>query len=419
MEKGKFAVVFCLFIVVILGVAGSIYMNVNLSKSLEKFSEGISSELTASAASNEASFKKIDEWIAKKEEEDVTKENDVTIAGSYHILSTTHISDAYKAKKNGDDSKVSELDDRDKETLEMAEKVIDEIIKDDMTDYEKELAVYDWLVMYTSQDKGMLLPIINTQQDVDNPYGVLKYKNAVCVGYATTFRLFMQMLDIECMVVHNTEEYHSWDLVKIDGDWYHTDVYSDSGSRTYRNFNMTDTECGQSWDREFFPAATGTKYNYKSQNSKPIKDIYKLPKTVRKMADAKKAGVKYYYMDVAEAQKNYNVVENMLRSCQEKIEMGVSGITETGFYWEWSALTKDGKQGYCLVLYVYYYGPEVTGTPSLTDEETQKINEIVNEAFGTGEESGETIPEGYMPSDEVVYNEVVYNGINNGTVEVY
>ena len=403
MEKGKFAIVFLMIFVLILGVTASIYMNVSVSKSLEKISAEISSELSASTASNEASFKKIDEWMAKKDEEDITKENDVTIAGSYNITSTTHISDAYKAKKNGDDSKASELNDRDKETLEMAEKIIDDIIKDDMTDYEKELAVYEWLTMYTTQDKGMLLPVIRNDQEADNPYGVLKYKSAVCVGYATTFRLFMQMLDIECMVVHNTEKYHSWDLVKLDGEWYHTDVYSDAGDKTYRNFNMSDSDCGQSWDRSFFPAATGTKYNYKYQSSKPIKDIYSLPKTVKKMLDEKKNSAEYYYMDEDEAEKNYNIIENLLSRCQERIDY--NSYTETSFYWDWSALNKDGKQGYCLGLYVYYYGAGIEGSHEISGEDLEKINASVEEAFGDFGSDPMTVPEGVGETYESIATE--------------
>ena len=102
----------------------------------------------------------------------------------------------------------------------MAAAVLDEIITEDMTDYEKELAVYDWMTHSLQYDTGVLQVIPRTEADADNPYGTLKYHNAVCVGYATTFRLFMQMLDIDCMVVHNTDAYHSWDLVKLDRpDW--------------------------------------------------------------------------------------------------------------------------------------------------------------------------------------------------------
>lgn len=48
----------------------------------------------------------------------------------------------------------------------------------------------------------------------------------------------MQMMDIECKVVHTTDRIHSWDEVKLDGEWYHTDIYSDAGSPNYSHFNM-------------------------------------------------------------------------------------------------------------------------------------------------------------------------------------
>ena len=133
--------------------------------------------------------------------EETTEDNVKIMNGEYEILSTTQISDAYKSgNTNG-------LSEKDKETLEMAKAVLDEVITDDMTTaYDKEKAIYDWMTSKLNYDTGVLQVIPQTSADCDNPYSVLKYHNAVCVGYATTFRLFMQMLDIPCMVVHNTEK---------------------------------------------------------------------------------------------------------------------------------------------------------------------------------------------------------------------
>ena len=154
--------------------------------------------------------------------QETTEDNVKIMNGEYEILSTTQISDAYKS------GSTSGLSKKDQETLEMAKAVLEEVITDDMTTaYDKEKAIYDWMTSKLNYDTGVLQVIPQTSADCDNPYGVLKYHNAVCVGYATTFRLFMQMLDIPCMVVHNTEKYHSWDLVQLDGDWYHVDIYSD------------------------------------------------------------------------------------------------------------------------------------------------------------------------------------------------
>lgn len=207
------------------------------------------------------------------EEEDSGKEDDVTIAGEYKIVSTKAISDAYIS---GD---TSALDDRQKETLDMAEKVIDEIITDGMNDYEKETAVYKYLTKELKSENGILTVIPVTVEDSDNPFGVLKNHSAVCVGYATTFRLFMQMLGIECKVVHSSDLTHSWDLVKLDDEWYHTDCYMDADSGSFRNFNMNDEICSQSheWNREFVPTAKGIKYNPSILGAENVKDIYAIP----------------------------------------------------------------------------------------------------------------------------------------------
>ena len=63
--------------------------------------------------------------------EDPAQEDDVTIASEYHIRSTLPISDAYRS---GDRSGLS---DKQKETLDMAAAVLEEIITEDMDAYEK------------------------------------------------------------------------------------------------------------------------------------------------------------------------------------------------------------------------------------------------------------------------------------------
>ena len=213
--------------------------------------------------------------------EDPGQEDDVRIAGDYVIQSTRPISNAYR---NGDRSALS---DKEKETLDMASAILDEIITPEMDAYEKEVAVYSWMTHNLSRDEGLLPVIPRTQADCDNPYGVLKYHNAVCVGYATTFRLFMQMLDIPCMVVHNTERYHAWDLVQLGDGWYHTDVYSDVGQGNFSHFNMTDAMYGasQSWNAGFFPPANQFEYCYAYRNSTEENDLYAIPAALRKAID--------------------------------------------------------------------------------------------------------------------------------------
>ena len=89
------------------------------------------------------------ERIAEEEEkENEYIEDGFKVGGEYEIRSTTHISDAYKS---GDDSQLSE---EDKKTLSMAEDVLDEVIEEGMSDYQKEEAVYKWLVDNIGQGRG-------------------------------------------------------------------------------------------------------------------------------------------------------------------------------------------------------------------------------------------------------------------------
>ena len=302
-----------------------------------------------------------------------TREDDVRIMGEYWIRSTLPISDAYRS---GDDSR---LDDKEKATLDMAAQVLDEIITEDMTPYEKELAVYEWMVSKLTYDTGVLQVIPNTEEDCDNPYGTLKYHNAVCVGYATTFRLFMQMMDIPCMVVHNTDAYHSWDLVQLDDDWYHVDIYSDQNSGNYANFNMNDEMAsqGHTWDRDFFPSAEGTKFNYAIQNAQPVEDLYAIPNLVREALDKKDGAVflDFKVIDEAHAQ----IAETMLSGVRDRIDES-EDYQMVWIDWNWQRVS--GTE-YVLAVYLSGYEEDDSDRYSISDEDREKIDQAIEEAFGS------------------------------------
>ena len=308
------------------------------------------------------------------ETEDVAQENDVTIGSEYVIRATTQISDAYKS---GDTSKLS---DKDKETLDMAKKVLDGIITDGMSDYEKELAVYKWMCENIGFDDGSLV-VIPDEDDavVDNPHGVLQNHKAVCVGYATTFRLFMQMLGIDCMVVHDSYLSHTWDLVKLDGEWYHTDIYSDADSKgNFAHFNLDDNSMMnmQEWNTDFFPAAEGYKYN---MNRVECKDIYSIPEQVRAAIDAK-TGVVSLDMGKDMSDDAFTVAELIMEQIQNAV---ASDSRIMNLYWSWMS-TEDGDN--IFTVYISYYSdddnngedPDING---LDEETQQKINDAVNKSF--------------------------------------
>lgn len=328
--------------------------------------------------------------------EDVNRENDVTIMGEYTIESTEKISDAYK---KGSDAG---LDDKDKETLKLASDVLKEIITEDMSDYDKEKAVYDWLVKNIGQDKGLLTVIPSSGKDSDNPYGVLKYHDAVCVGYATTFRLFMQMMDIECMVVHNTEMYHSWDLVKLDGKWYHTDVYSDADTGNYANFNMNDdiASIGHDWNMDFFPAADGTKYCYAFMNKEEAADIFDIPAAVKAQLDAQN-----YVFAIGFKKQPVNddaaTVNTIMNSLTDRINMD---YTDTYIDWNW---LKDEDNKYVLRVVI---NTSTESNDDISQEVAEKIGKRIAKAFG----DSDSWPVTYNSENpEMNGEDAIKNKINN------
>lgn len=327
--------------------------------------------------------KALEESAGGDKTEDVAQENDVTIGGEYVIKATTQISDAYKS------GNTSNLSDKDKETLSMAKSVLDEIIADGMSDYEKELAVYKWMTTNIGFDSDSMTVIPEDEsKPVDNPNGVLKNHEAVCVGYATTFRLFMQMLGIDCMVVHDSYLSHSWDLVKLDGQWYHTDIYSDAGSGegNFSHFNLNDEMMNsQEWNTDFFPAADGYKYNYAYVNRTQCKDVYTIPEQMRAALDARQGVVSLDFgKDISD--DIYNLADTIMNSVENTVVFNAGyGVS---FSWSWLEAGDDNV--FCVYInYEKTEDPDVD--PGVTDEIQQKIDDAVNKAFGdmgSGDSSG-------------------------------
>lgn len=344
-------------------------------------------------------------YVASQEQDqnEETTEDYVKIAEQYEIKPTTNISDAYKS---GDTSK---LTDKEKETLDMAKDALKEMkIKDDMSDFEKEKAVYDWMTSSLQNDQGALTVIPSTQEDCDNPYGVLKYHNAVCVGYATTFRMFMQMMDIECMVEHNNEKYHSWDVAKIDGDWYITDIYSDAGNGNYAHFNMTNNMWSQeqSWDQEFFPVANSLKYNMAYQNKQTVDSVYDIPKALRKAMDKQQGSLMIAFKEKIDDEKAQianaavSSVSDMLMNNNYK-DMPYAINT-----YSWVTDPDSGDYLYSITFSSYNTN---NNTQNLTDDQLQKINDAVTKAL-EGLKTGT-----YDSQGNLTYDNGMDNTMNDGS----
>lgn len=164
------------------------------------------------------------------------------------------------AYKSGDDSGLSEFE---KEILNIAKDVIDEILRTSTSDYMTELMIHDYIVGSSTYDKQAISALEIPCENSENPYGILVNKTGICLGYTTTFQLFMDMAQIPCVTIYaegEDGEEHAWNQVEIDGKWYYVDctwddpVPEEEGRPPFHSyFNVTEEymwESGHRWDKE-------------------------------------------------------------------------------------------------------------------------------------------------------------------------
>ena len=176
----------------------------------------------------------------------------------------------------------SGLAEEDRAILDVCAQVIADVVPADGSDYDRELAVHDWMVAHGSYDSNTLsqLPDFRENPNNDNPYGFLVDGKGICLGYASTFQLFMDLLGIQCITVqgtaHGGTSDHAWNQVCLDGDWYCVDVtwddpttYGTVSERTgHRYFNVTSDflqDTDHQWEASGIPEAEGTAYAWRQR----------------------------------------------------------------------------------------------------------------------------------------------------------
>ncbi len=122
---------------------------------------------------------------------------------------------------------------------EAAKDVLREIVDDSMTDYEKTLAIFDWLCYTVKYDYNLVdLTATITDQTIYDYRGfyiegvLFDGGQAVCDGIAKTFALLCGLEGIDCYKVTGTsgDAGHAWNKVFLDmngdgtGEWYALDA---------------------------------------------------------------------------------------------------------------------------------------------------------------------------------------------------
>lgn len=159
----------------------------------------------------------------------------------------------------------SALSDYDQTIYDRAAQVLQDVLTDDMTDYQKERAIYSWVVAHVSYDYDNYDYMAILSPDSSTPYNPLVEGKGICLGFAVTFQLFLDMAGVECITVtgatSSSRQNHAWNMVRLSGEWYCVDATWDNGlpSDQWLYFNVTSdfmAETGHQWDYANTPEAT-------------------------------------------------------------------------------------------------------------------------------------------------------------------
>ncbi len=116
-------------------------------------------------------------------------------------------------------------------------------------EYERELFLHDELAKRVTYQEG---------EDAHNAYGALVKGKAVCEGYARAFQYLLYQSGIQCLMAEGSSispftglsEGHAWNVVRIDGQYYHVDLTWDDTDDVgtpvmYPYFNLTTAQINE------------------------------------------------------------------------------------------------------------------------------------------------------------------------------
>ena len=152
-----------------------------------------------------------------------------------------------------------------------------------VTDYEKVKYVHDYLVTNIVYDMDTYAELEKSMKSTDTEialslYGALVNGRCVCGGYSESFYYLTRALGVNSFYIQGYvgEEYHAWNYLELDGEYYYMDVTWDDYNNPdypkgimYSYFCVTDDELFADHDPDDdypAPECSGEKYNYHRYN---------------------------------------------------------------------------------------------------------------------------------------------------------
>ncbi len=146
----------------------------------------------------------------------------------------------------GDDANLSAYQKRVKDLNAEINALVEKVAG--MNEFEKALYIHDYIVLNSEYDLELLdymeknnfiLPG-ELRSEKYTEYSILVNGTGVCGSYALAYRAILNAAGMECLYLSSSQMNHAWNLVKIDGKWYHVDCcWDDPTPDTYGRARRT------------------------------------------------------------------------------------------------------------------------------------------------------------------------------------
>ncbi len=207
--------------------------------------------------------------VVKAASNDVSESYPLLFYTSYDVASaagtnpTVHLTVHYPTPATtGDDTRTFAMYTQEAEV--MLQSLVNTLITPDMTDYEREQAIYSYLaarLTYATTTEGEMIHSLQ---------GTLLNQEGVCDGYARTFMYLMNSVGVPTTFVTGTAGNvgHAWNQVCIQNQFYHVDLtWGDNEigdlATCYDYMNESDDYMARThqWDRQATQVATSHLYH--------------------------------------------------------------------------------------------------------------------------------------------------------------
>ena len=228
--------------------------------------------------------------------------------------------------------------------------ILSNIIKPGMNERDKIKAIHDYMVLNLKYDESY---------SRYTAYDALKDGEAVCLGYSLLGYKMLNEVGIPTRIISSENMNHAWNLVKLDGKWYHLDITWDDpipdvkGRIRYSYFLLTDEEMGidHYWEPDEYPTS-GEGMIFENKPSvigwfKHDGKWYYMNSDGSIATGWKKVDGKWYYMDKSGAmQTGWQKVENKWYyfSASGAMQTGWQKIGDRWYYFTTSGVMQTGWQ---------------------------------------------------------------------------